>query len=509
MKKYFVIVLLFSITLTSSGQVDMLYKMQDSIEMILIREPIDKLMKMWYLKKLSKDTNTSSLNIYGFKYGQIPSYPDSVYEKRLDDLQSVIPLGYNPVIRRFIDLYTVKKRGQVETMLGLSGYYFPIFEEELVKQGMPLELKYIPVIESALNTHAVSKSGATGLWQFMYATARMYDLQITSYVDQRRDPYLLTEKAVTYFKDLYHVFDNWLFVIAAYNCGPGSLNKAITQSGYKSDFWEVYPYLPQETRGYIPAFIGAAYAMNYYAEHNLYPKNIYNPGLLDTIQIRRRLRLDVVANAMQMDLGLLKELNPQYIKDVIPQSPTGQPYILRLPFDKASMFYVHRDRIYRYQDYLDQKEKDASAVKKVNNINSFPSQNTNTYSLIKYTVKSGDKLSQIAEWFECTEKDLARWNEGIGSSLYAGKVIQIYVPSHKSEHYSKINAMSFQEKQEMVGKAKEAITGEIVYYTVKVGDTLWAIARLFPGVTPNEIMQLNQIDEQSIKPGQTIKIQKK
>ncbi|MBT3301812.1 MAG: LysM peptidoglycan-binding domain-containing protein [Bacteroidetes bacterium] len=510
MKKSFLILICFLLISQLHAQIQVLKDLQDSVSQCMSKKSIDQELNSWYFGKTKKDYSIEKLNVYGFKADEIPTYSDSVYEARLDQLQSAIPLAYNDIIRRYIDLYTTKKRDQVEEMLGLANYYFPIFDEELARQGLPLELHYIPIIESALKTTAVSKSGATGLWQFMYATARIYDLQITSYIDERRDPYKLTNKAVTYFSDLYHVFGNWLFAIAAYNCGPGSLNKAITQSGYKTNFWEVYPYLPQETKGYIPAFIAASYVMHYNIEHNLYPKNIYCPGLLDTIHIERRLRMDVIANALQMEVSLLKELNPQYIKDIIPQSPTKEAYILRLPQEKAAKFYAHKDRIYRYQNYLDSKEKDeASAAKRLDKVNSFPSENTNSYHLIQYLVKSGDNVNLIADWFDCTVNDLSRWNKGIANSLYAGKKIHIYVPSHKAEHYQKINGMSFQEKQQLIGKVKEPITSDLITYTVKEGDTLWAIARQFPGVTPYDIMQLNEIDEESIKPGQQIKIKKK
>jgi len=481
-----------------------------SAESLKIEESLDKLTSLWYIGKMSRDTNIDNLNKYKYKPYDVPSYPDSIYEKRLESLQSFIPLPFNQIIRKYIEVYSVKKREQVETMLGLSVYYFPIFEAELARQGMPMELKYIPIIESALNTHAVSKSGATGLWQFMYATARMYDLQITSYIDERRDPYKLTEKAVTYFNDLYHVFGDWLYVIASYNCGPGTLNKAIIQSGYKSNFWQVYPYLPDETRGYIPAFIAANYIMNFYLEHNLYPKNIYDPGILDTIHIRRRLRFDIIANALQIPIEKIEELNPQYIRDIIPQSATGEPYILRLPIDYAVKFHAHRDRIFRYQDYVDQKEKEKSwGAKDMKTTTPFTSENTNTYALVKYTIKSGDNLKQIAEWYDCTESDILRWNNLPGGAI-AGKVLNIYVPTQKKEHYEQINTMTWSEKMQMIGKISGSNSDiGLIFYTVKEGDTLWNIARQFPGVTPLEIMELNGVDADGIKPGQTIRIKTK
>lgn len=491
----------------SFSQISLINKVSDSVQTALIREPIDNLMDEWFVSRMMVDSNVAHLNKYGFKPGYIPVYDDSVYIQRLKNLQSPIPLTYNKYVRRYIELYTIEKRKQVETMLGLGYYYFPVFEEELHKKGLPLELKYIPVIESALNTHAVSRSGATGLWQFMYATARMYDLKITSWVDERRDPFKLTEKAVEYFDDLYHIFGNWLFAIAAYNCGPGTLNKCIIQSGYKTDFWEVFPYLPQETQGYVPAFIAANYVMNYYIEHNLYPKNIYNPGLLDTIQIRKRLKFEVIAKALQIPVEVIRELNPQYMKDVIPQSVTGDYYVLRLPQQKAALFYAHQDRIYRYQEYLDSKEYDNQVYISPKTSNESKS-NENSYILIKYTVKKGDYLKQIAEWYDCTENDLLRWNKEAANGIHPGQILNIYVLSGKAEHYQKINDMTFEQKQEMIGK-KVKQSAEFHYYTVQEGDTLWSIAKKYPGITPDEILETNQIESGNIKPGQTLKIKKK
>lgn len=409
-------------------------------EMRPIRASLDELLNSWYIGKLSVDTNTSSLNKYGFKHNDIPLYADRTYKKRLNALQSPIPLGYNPVIKRFIELYVKDKRVQVENMLGLSHYYFPIFEAELARHNLPLELKYIPVIESAINTHAVSRSGATGLWQFIYSTAKMYDLEITSNVDERRDPFVLTETAVQYLEDLYSIYKDWLYVIAAYNCGPGSVNKAIKRSGYKSDFWDIYPYLPNETRGYVPAFIAANYVMNYYIEHNLYPKNIYNPGYIDTIHINKRLRFEVISKALKISTELLHELNPQYLRNLIPMPKDGEYYILRLPISEASRFTIHRSRIFRYQTLLDEKEKlKVDNASKVKSISYGGKRNKNELTLILYNVKPGDTKYKISSLYDCSVSDLNKWNNFPGGIIKPGKTVNVYVPKSSYSKYKNVN----------------------------------------------------------------------
>jgi membrane-bound lytic murein transglycosylase D len=506
----------------------------DSLETSPISSNLDQLMNLWYLDKMYFDTTIDNLNKYGFKKCEIPQYSDSIYKYRLTILNSPIPLTYNENVRKFIDLYTVRKRDQVERMLRLSHYYFPMFESVLDKHNLPLELKYVACIESALNTHAVSKSGATGLWQFMYGTAKLYNLQITSYIDDRRDPYKLTEAAVTFLGDLYNVYHDWLYVIAAYNCGPGNVNKAIKKSGNRKDFWEVYPYLPSETRGYVPAFIAANYVMNYYAEHNLYPRGLYNPGLLDTVTVYKRIRFDILAKSINMTVDELKELNPQYRKDEIPQSITDLGYTLRLPIDKSSRFHEMGDLVYKYQYYMDEQENEKLAIHdSVLNPPPFVSKNTAKYKTLYYKVKSGDKLDNVADWFDCNPSDIKKWNRIKGTYLSTGRTLTINVPLDLADYYKDVNQMTFIEKQKRVGKyndsmpnaiasnqnnkqknpeltASNDINSDYVYYTIKNGDTLWMIAQKFPGVTTSELMRLNNISHgKSLKPGQKIKIKPK
>ena len=249
-------------------------------------------------------------------FRQVPYFPDSVYLYRLDSLNSAITLSYNNIVRNFIELYTVKKRQQLATMLGLSEYYFPLFEEVLAANSMPLELKYLPVIESALNPVARSRARACGLWQFMYPTGKMYKLEINSYIDERYDPARATEAAICYLKDLYNIYGDWILVIAAYNCGPGNVNKAIRRSGGKKNYWDIYYHLPRETRGYVPAFIAAMYSFNYYKEHNIYPIESTLPRLCDTVIIEKALHFDQICKNMEVSVEELRDINPQYIKAV-------------------------------------------------------------------------------------------------------------------------------------------------------------------------------------------------
>lgn len=556
MKRTALLICLITLTgLYSFGQNAFVFPNIDSTETSAITQNLDKLMNVWYLNRMEPDTNMDEMNIYGFLPGEIPKYSDSIYKFRLCNLNSAIPLAYNNYVRSYIDLYTVRKRDQVERMLGLAHYYFPKFEQVLDKYNLPLELKNVAVIESALNTHAVSKSGATGLWQFIYSTAKLYKLKITSYVDERREPDVLTETAAIYLRDLYNVYGDWLFVIAAYNCGPGSLNKAIKKSGNKKDIWQVYPYLPVETRGYIPAFIAANYVMSYHKEHNLFAKTYYNPGLLDTVHIYQRLRFDIISSALKIPIEQLRELNPMYSRDEIPQSITECAYVLKLPIDKATQFHKYSDLIYSYQNYTDQKLHD-SLLSNTSSPLSYRSDHTIRYKMLHYKVKPGDKIENIADWYECSLKDIKNWNHIKSNNVPVGKTLTIFVASEDYNMLKNVNSMNFAQKQKKIGniqietnilvnnnipkpaievvnttpasvemaapdtqirKVEEQpvnnnkdIKKEYVYYTIRPGDTLWTIAQKYPGVSSSDLMRLNNINKsRSLKPGQKIKIKPK
>lgn len=275
-----------------------------------------------------------------------PEYAPEVYMDRLKRMPTAIEMPWNEVVQKFIDRYTGRLRRSVTFMLGASNFYMPIFEQALEVYGLPLELKYLPVIESALNPNAVSPVGAGGLWQFMNATGKRYGLKINSMIDERRDAVKSSYAAAHYLSDLYNIFGDWSLVIAAYNCGPGNINKAIQRSGGKRDYWEIYPYLPSETRGYVPAFIAANYVMTYYCEHNICPMLTKLPVQTDTIMLYRNLHFEQIAQVLGIDIKELRTLNPQYRRDII--TGYSEPTDLRLPVDYISKFIELEDSIYAY-----------------------------------------------------------------------------------------------------------------------------------------------------------------
>ncbi len=417
---------------------------------------LDTLMTLWYVKSARPAKSRNSENIYHYKPDEVPSFSDSVYAKRIRMIQSPLPLAYNETVRAFIDLYANRKRDQVEKMLGLSEIYFPIFEETLDRNRMPLELKYLSIVESALNTRAESRVHATGLWQFMYSTANLYNLDINSFVDERKDPLKASEAAALLLKDLHNIFGDWFLAIAAYNCGPGNVNKAIRRSGGKRTFWEIYPYLPAETRGYVPAFIAVAYVFHYHREHNLYPQEVTLPKFVDTVIINRELDFQPIAKVLDMSVEEIRDLNPQYTRDIIPARETT--YTLRLPAAKASAFTVYKDSIYHtYAAMLKAQNpnynpNDSSGIAHVTLKGAHSNESYGPKAIVKYTVKSGDNLPFIASLFDVSVYNLKRWNHVRGHKVGVGKKLTIDVPADKAKYYRKINTMTMlQKKRELSG----------------------------------------------------------
>ena len=345
--------------------------------------------------------------------------PDSVYKARLQALPCVIELPYNERVRAFILRYVKRSPKQVARMMRMSDYYFPIFEEALGRYGLPYELKNLPVIESALNPMARSYVGAAGLWQFMPATGKLFGLEINSLVDERMDPIKSTEAACRFLSSMYNIYADWNLVIAAYNCGSGNVNKAIRRAGGKRDFWSIYPYLPRETRNYVPIFIAANYAMHYGQEHGICKDPVDKAMLIDTICTTRRIHLQQISDNLGIEMAEIRRLNPQYSRDIL---PGGKEYTLCLPAEKMGMYITMQDSILAYKaDSLIHNRRAEIDLAKITSINGAYRVNGVTY----YTIKNGDTLGGIAKKFHCSVKQLKQWNGLTSDNIRAGKKLKI------------------------------------------------------------------------------------
>ena len=357
-----------------------------------------------------------------------PVFEKEVFIERLKRIPSIIEMPYNEVVQKFIDRYSGRLRHSVSYMLGASNFYMPIFEEALETYGLPLELKYLPVIESALNPKAVSRVGATGLWQFMLATGKRYGLEVNSLVDERRDPIKASYAAANYLSDLYKVFGDWNLVIAAYNCGPDQINKAIHRSKGSKDYWQIYPYLPKETRGYVPAFIAANYIMTYYCEHNICPMTTRLPAKTDTVMVGRNVHLEQIASVCNIDIEQLRTLNPAYRRDIVPGATKLSA--VRLPQTEVGKFIDLEDSIYAYNaEVLFSKR---ATVEVNDDVPAYTRKSSSKRSRKKarsrgrnVTVKSGQTLSEIAKRNGTTVAKLRRLNGIKGSNIRAGKKLRV------------------------------------------------------------------------------------
>lgn len=367
--------------------------------------------------KLYPKTDAGSLNIYGFEPNEIPIYSDSVYAFRLSLLEMEIPMDYNQQVKAYIDLYANRKRNLISKVLTTSKFYFPIFEEVFDRENVPMEFKYLAVIESALNQRAISPVGAAGLWQFMAPTGRMYGLKTDNYIDDRKDIIKSTEAAVKYFKNSYRLYNDWLLVIASYNCGPGNVNKAIKRAGGSKNIWEIMPYLPRETRGYVPAFIAAAYVMNYASEHNIYPSEEEPYFHLDTVHVDNKMSIEKLAIALGTTSEEIKQYNPSLKRGVIPFNTEGT--VLTLPYHHAV-----KVASLRYDSAFNMK-LDANLI--AMNRTSSSSKEIGSDKII-YKVKSGDYLAKIAKKYDVSVAELKKWNKKTirGNKVSKGQKLTIY-----------------------------------------------------------------------------------
>lgn len=378
-------------------------------------QEMDSLLQEWNVRKHlnpDDDCNASDEN---------PSYTDEEYISRLHRLPNVIEMPYNEVVRKYIDQYSGRMRRTVSILLAASNFYTPIFEEALESYQLPLELKYLPVIESALNPGATSRVGAAGLWQFMIATGKQYGLEVTSLIDERRDPIKASYAAARYLKDLYEMFGDWTLVIASYNCGPNNTYKAIKRAGGVKDYWQIYPYLPQETRGYVPAFIAANYIMNYYCEHNICPLTTRLPAKTDTVMINSNVHFEQIASVVGMEKEQLRALNPRYRRDVIPGHTS--PCYLRLPQSMVAQYLDHEQEINQYKtDSLLNKRIEVEVNDKA------PAYVVKKGSRVRsrsVTVRPGQTLSEIARRNGTTVAKLKRLNGLRGTNIRAGKKLRV------------------------------------------------------------------------------------
>ena len=419
MKKYFVALSLLTIVLSANAQktltvVDEHTGKEEVIDLPegMLEEEIDSMMRQWYASTYrAYDSATCESN------GGDIAYEPEEYIKRLQYLPNVIEMPYNSVVRKFIDQYSGRLRRSIAMMLGASNFYNPIFEDALEAYQLPLELKYLPIIESALNPNATSKVGAGGLWQFMPATGKRYGLEITSLIDERRDPIKASYAAARMLKSLYEIFGDWTLVIASYNCGPGNVNKAIKRAGGERDYWKIYPYLPSETRGYVPAFIAANYIMNYYCEHNICPASTRLPMDTDTLIVSREVYMEQISELCNISMEELKALNPQYRTTRIPGN--AQPCTLRMPMAAINAFIECGDSIYTHR--LAELSKRRSVV----SVNEKAASSKSSSAKKTVTVRSGDTLGAIAKRNGTTVNKIMKLNGMKSHAIRVGQKIRV------------------------------------------------------------------------------------
>lgn len=462
-------------------------------------EATDSLLHLWYKNTLTSDFD--AVNEYNMDSVRFSSnVSDAEMMRRLSAMNSFITLPYNDVVKNYIILYSERMPSRMGRVLGLSTYYFPIFEDILLRNGLPQELKYMAIIESMLNPVATSVAGARGIWQFMYQTGTSYGLEINSFVDERLDVEKAVEAAARYLRDAYRTFGDWALAISSYNCGAGNVSKAIRRADGKRDFWSIYPYLPKETRGYVPAFVGAMYAMTYYREYGIVPQKMGMPAQTDTFMIRRNLHFDQIEAVVGVPKEDLQNLNPQYVNDIIPGN--NHPYVLKLPYTwTAGFLEADRDSLYAYKadSLLTGKVlKEQGSGGKSGGKSTGKSGSSTQQQRIAYKVKSGDYLGKIASKYGVTINQIKSWNNLRSNSIQIGQTLYIYK-----------NGGPTISQGSTGGSSSSSSKPKTVIYTVKSGDSLSKIASKYPGVSVADIKKANGLKSDAIRAGQKLTIPQK
>lgn len=451
---------------------------KDSLVFALLDDPgaamIDSLwQKELFQSSLYMDFKDSLLNQ---EYNEVvfDELPTDTLKLRLERLNAKTPFNieYNPLLENVIKSYLKRNKKGMERLMALSTYYFPLFEQKLDTYNIPLEIKYLAIVESALNPRARSRVGATGLWQFMFATGKMHGLDVSSYVDERMDPVMSTEAAAEYLSTLYRVFEDWDLVLASYNSGPGNVSKAIRRSGGSTNYWNLRPYLPRETAGYVPAFLATMYIFEYAEEHGFqppHPRTTYFET--DTIHTKKKLTFEQISEVTGVEKEMLQFLNPSYKLDVIPYIE-GEKYSLRLPRNRSGLFVNNEAAIYGYAEALEEKKEEI--LPKL----------VEATEPIRYRVRKGDYLGRIAERHGVGVSQIKQWNNLRSNNLRVGQRLTIYPQKNATAHNNSSPKI----------------------YTVKHGDSLWSISKKFPGVTVQQIKSLNNMNSNRLKPGMKLKL---
>ncbi len=505
-----------------------------------------KLLEGWYMRNYTASDRR-------YAESDNPKVSDAEIERRLKALPTIIEMPFNSIVRNYIDRYTAKSRPQVAAILGLSLYYMPIFEQALEERGLPLELKYLPVIESGLDPNAVSSHGAAGLWQFMLSTAKGMNLEVNSLVDERRDPYASSAAAADYLKDLYASYGDWSLAIAAYNCGPGAVNKAIRRAGgdpAKQDFWSIYDYLSPETRGYVPMFIAANYVMNYYPEHNISPVLPTKPLVTDTLGITDRVHFDQISAVLALPLDELRILNPQYRADIIPGTPE-RAYTLTLPSQQVHAYLMSEGDILAYEadkyavrsnvepgeqpaDFMAAVEEEGNSdlLMPLASDNALPA--SGELRSVSHKVTAGQTIADIAALYDVSAADIRTWNHLRRNAVRPGQTLHIETrmpetatasakasapasasakqsssqgaaKQSSSKQASKQSSSKQSSKQTAAKTQQKAQAAKTTNHSIKSGETLSSISKKY-GVSIADLRKANNMTGDNLRAGATLKI---